>query len=870
MSRVSNIVSKYAKRTVFANKGRSILTLIGIVVATMMFSIVASAHVSAIDILKSFASDEYGRWHVQAYSMTSMDYQKIIKDDRIKSVAYVQEIGYDPGSSYNPESQNAVRYIERYRYFVGAMSDEFPELCNLSLLRGRLPRTDSEAIISLEMYSNDRENLAIGKKIKVNLYSRYSEGRKVMNLQYLVRSGTGEVDEQLYPFGSKEYTIVGYFVVPGYARWKNFAENTILTHSPGLSGGSAVNAYFEFKDPAVYTEFTLDRFENEDDCLYNKDFIRLENSADDSKLEMTIGVIAIATIAMIALLAVMLIYNSFSTSSSERIRAIGLLKSVGATRRQVRELILREALYFSIIGIPIGLLLGQVTSYFLFGALNQMSSYAANYFILKNIDLQYRLDYQNIIAPAVLALITVFAAIMLPMIHVSKVYPIEAVHVNDNFSQGKDRKKYRSITMRLFGFTGALSIKNYFRYRKRYRATVISIMASVFMILFANMMVRSVTRRYQIEDIGREDVIRYTKVIGKDGFSEQDRALFSRLSETDTVYSSTMALITECNIQEREGLFSDTVDMYLSGNADEKPRSLEADFVFIDDGTWRELCQKDGIDPEPFLEYGSSKCLIFDSLKVYDETGRMVDETKYFRELPEQILIDTTPSNQIEFWVAIEPVAEVSWQEALGSYASGLQIYLPMSQLNYYGSSHSEGYSIFQFAAKRPVAAIAQMKEILESELYLTDSLEDTGITSRAANAVNSLVEIIMYGYVAMLSFMCFLNLILTVIGNIVFRRKEYILLMSVGMSRKTLFRMVISESLIYFFESVITLLLIMFVSFGVFGIVFERNIMRYINVPYFAVILLLHLFVVVTTTAIGLSRIMTDEIIEGIRKDYY
>ena len=104
MSRVSNIVSKYAKRTVFANKGRSILTLIGIVVATMMFSIVASAHVSAIDILKSFANDEYGRWHVQAYSMTSMDYQKIIKDDRLKSVAYVQEIGYDPGPYYDPDT----------------------------------------------------------------------------------------------------------------------------------------------------------------------------------------------------------------------------------------------------------------------------------------------------------------------------------------------------------------------------------------------------------------------------------------------------------------------------------------------------------------------------------------------------------------------------------------------------------------------------------------------------------------------------------------------------------------------------------------------------------------------------------------------
>ena len=75
MSRSSNIVSKYAKRTVFKNKSRSILTLIGIIVATMMFSIVASAHQSAIDILKSFANDDYGTWHVEAYSMTSMDFR---------------------------------------------------------------------------------------------------------------------------------------------------------------------------------------------------------------------------------------------------------------------------------------------------------------------------------------------------------------------------------------------------------------------------------------------------------------------------------------------------------------------------------------------------------------------------------------------------------------------------------------------------------------------------------------------------------------------------------------------------------------------------------------------------------------------------
>ena len=46
---------------------------------------------------------------------------------------------------------------------------------------------------------------------------------------------------------------------------------------------------------------------------------------------------------------------------SERVRAIGLLKSVGATRRQVRELLFYEAAYYSVIGIPIGIILGQIS-----------------------------------------------------------------------------------------------------------------------------------------------------------------------------------------------------------------------------------------------------------------------------------------------------------------------------------------------------------------------------------------------------------------------------------------------------------------------------------------------------------------------------
>ncbi|MBO4687051.1 MAG: ABC transporter permease [Clostridiales bacterium] len=867
MRRYSNIVSKYAKRTVFANKGRSILTLIGIVIATTMFCIVSSAYVSAFDILKSFASDEYGKWHVEAYSMTAMDFQKVMKDPRIENVAYIQELGYNLGN-VDINYDDSGNYINGtpYDYFIAAMSPNFADICHLSLVRGRLPENSGEAIISLEMFSDDRENLALGTKIEMDTYARYSDGHKVMNLEYLSRDKTGKVSEQLYAIDTKEYTIVGYFVVPEYAKWKNIAKNTILTTTDAVTAGSAVNAYFEFTNPEDYINFTEDNFKDEDECLYNKDFIRMENSADDTKVERGFGLIAFAVIAMTVLLAVMLIYNSFSTSSSERIRAIGLLKSAGATRSQVKELLLYEAFYYSIIGIPIGIVLGQVSSFFLFNALTDLSRNAANYFILKNIDLQYRLSYQNTLGPAVLAVLTIFVAIILPMKHVSKVSPMEAVRANESFEEGKNKKHFFRRATRIFGFTGGLSMKNYIRYRKRYLATVISIMASVFMILFANMLVQSVNSRYQVDESGNPDAIIYTRNTGKEGFTGDDRAMFYQLASIEGVKTSRMEYVTSGLILFPLDILPESLQETALEDAKVDSVYLELPLVFIDDATWRELCTESGIDPEPYLEYGSRLCLINNKVRVYSENGEYLRDEQFMSQLPEEIYLDLPDGLSEKLHID----ADVNWDHELALEESFVQVYLPMSRLEYYRMEQTTGYELFQFTAKKPVRATSAMKEMLESNLYLSDTLVDAGIYTRARHAVNSLVRIIMYGYVGMLSFMCFLNVIMTVISNIVFRRKEYILLMSVGMSRKTLFRMVISESFIYFFESAFTLAAILYISVGMAALIIDSHIYRYINHTFFLVVLFLHLFVVVSTTAIGLSRIMRDEIIEGIRKDYY
>ena len=66
----------------------------------------------------------------------------------------------------------------------------------------------------------------------------------------------------------------------------------------------------------------------------------------------------VAVLALILLTGYLIIYNVFHISVAGDIRFYGLLKTIGTTPRQLRRIIRTQALLLSLIGIPVGLLLG--------------------------------------------------------------------------------------------------------------------------------------------------------------------------------------------------------------------------------------------------------------------------------------------------------------------------------------------------------------------------------------------------------------------------------------------------------------------------------------------------------------------------------
>lgn len=67
-----------------------------------------------------------------------------------------------------------------------------------------------------------------------------------------------------------------------------------------------------------------------------------------------------AILILIVFTGYLIIYNIFQISVTNDIRFYGLLKTIGTTAKQIKRIILRQALYLSMIGIPIGMLLGYL------------------------------------------------------------------------------------------------------------------------------------------------------------------------------------------------------------------------------------------------------------------------------------------------------------------------------------------------------------------------------------------------------------------------------------------------------------------------------------------------------------------------------
>ncbi|WP_199558827.1 ABC transporter permease [Paenibacillus antibioticophila] len=152
----------------------------------------------------------------------------------------------------------------------------------------------------------------------------------------------------------------------------------------------------------------------------------------DSLDPMT-AITIILLLIIIIITGYLIIYNVFRISVTSDIRFYGLLKTIGASGRQLRRIIRRQALLLSAAGIPLGLVIGYVVGVLLTPAvldqLNGVSrdSLTANPLIF--------------ICGAVFSLVTVMLSCARPGRLAARVSPVEAVRYTESSSLRKAARK---------------------------------------------------------------------------------------------------------------------------------------------------------------------------------------------------------------------------------------------------------------------------------------------------------------------------------------------------------------------------------------------------------------------------------------------
>lgn len=88
------------------------------------------------------------------------------------------------------------------------------------------------------------------------------------------------------------------------------------------------------------------------------DLLDLMGYGDNNAFNRVLYSMAAILIALIMVGSISLIYNAFAISVSERSKLFGMLSSVGASSRQIRNSVFFEAGVISLIGLPLGILSG--------------------------------------------------------------------------------------------------------------------------------------------------------------------------------------------------------------------------------------------------------------------------------------------------------------------------------------------------------------------------------------------------------------------------------------------------------------------------------------------------------------------------------
>lgn len=472
-----NIFNKVALRGLKKNRTQTIVTIIGVVLAAAMIMAVTTLTISLQNYMVNGSIKKYGNWHVGFEDVDFSFGQEQALDDRVDHTASFQNIGYAViEGGENPDKP----YL-----FIAGFNDKTFDTLTVDLVSGRLPMNSGEILIPAHAMSNGGAEISVGDRLVLEVGDRRN-GDRSLNQHDPYDSG-----ETFVPIEGKTYTVVGIYQRPVFEEY-TAPGYTAITVATGADTNGSFSTFVSLENPYQIHSYAESMSESGAYVLNDK-VLRFMGLSDNQIFNVFLYTVGGILIALVVIGAVFLIYNSFTISLNERTRQIGILRSVGATERQLRNSVLFEGICIGVIGIPIGILIGIPA----IGLVLSLTSRNFQNIMYDGVPLSLHISVPALAAAVVISMITILISAYIPARKAARTPVMECIRQTNEIRMEAKTVKTSKAAGHIYGLEGNLALKNFKRNRKRYRSIILSLTLSV--VLFVSASVFGVYLKESVE-----------------------------------------------------------------------------------------------------------------------------------------------------------------------------------------------------------------------------------------------------------------------------------------------------------------------------------------------------------------------------------
>lgn len=816
---------KMTTRVAYCNmrhyKSKNILIGIAIILTTLLLFVIPSIGKDMVEVNFAVINKIYPTWHALYRNVDESTVMKLAAHHDVKTYGLRSDAGY-----MNLEDATvSMMYMDR----TGM------ELYKVKLKEGQLPQKENDIVVSKGILEALGQNGKIGDTITVPYQILKDDG-----LDY-----TKEKEFRICGFladneSSKEQKQYTSLVSEAFLKAEIPVEQVkyrFLLQVNGQKGNTTADYTETIQN--IARQFGI----SEDDMNINKEYLAA-NYVDPATIPVIVGIMLIVVLA-----GIITIYSVYYVSMNQRVREFGKLKAIGATKRQLRQIVLREGMGVALFAIPIGLLIGTVAVkvvllQFVEHAKDSNVLITEAYKVVAKGEVQLYYWWIYLLAIAV-TLCTVYLSLMKPMRMAAKVSEIEAMRYQGGSKRQKSsRKGYQFLNI------GRLTKRNLAENKKKSTITIVSMaVTGIFVMMVATVLScanpmesakSTIVGQYEISPIvesGNKEHPEYewAEVQKNNPLNEGLKQQIEELDGVERVDVFTALKVSGGPFEEKIGT------EFINGVPEEYAEELKKG---ITEGnvTYEELKSGDKVILDRALLHWYPDIKVGDKLKLNIHDG------------------DNTFQKEIEV-------------AAIGDYGSGLTNYncLIMAKEGAEKLTINNSSSYFQVIADKDYdeALEASLQAIVDGSGRLQmrtwkneyDTWENAIQMTRGA----------CYAFIIILAAISIMNLINTMINSVHVRKKELGMMQAIGMSDRQLMKMLQLEGIFYTVGTLI-------ISIGVGSLAgyplflyAKRTGMFDISTYHYpvtaAIIIILTLFVIQMLLAIFIAKsVRKDSLIERIR----